>query len=119
MEYGRKCFAGEGLEIMKRKSWKCRVAIISFSIILVLLLTLVVAAYSYAAETLTLEQAIDTALDKNPALEAADSQIEVADAGVLRSTSGFLPKVTLSETWSRTDNPLMAGVRPPHARSAP
>ena len=108
MEYGRKCFAGEGLEIMKRKSWKCRVAIISFSIILVLLLTLVVAAYSYAAETLTLEQAIDTALDKNPALEAADSQIEVADAGVLRSTSGFLPKVTLSETWSRTDNPLMA-----------
>ena len=26
---------------------------------------------------------------------------------MLRSASGFLPKVTLSETWSRTDNPLM------------
>ncbi len=66
------------------------------------------AAYSYAAETLTLDQAISTALGHNPGLKAADSQIEAADAGVLRSTSGFLPKVTLSETWSRTDNPLMA-----------
>jgi hypothetical protein len=62
MEYGRKCFAGEGLKIMTKKPWKRMVAIISFSIILVLLLTLVVAAYGYAAETLTLEQAIDTPL---------------------------------------------------------
>ena len=52
-------------------------------------------------------QAIETALSSNPGLKAADAQIEAADAGVLRSASGFLPKVTLSETWSRTDNPLM------------
>jgi len=108
MEYGRQCFSGEGLAVMNTKSGKCRIAITSFFLILVLLWTFVVAAYSYAAETLTLDQAITTALDKNPALKAADSQIESADAGVLRSTSGFLPKVTLSETWSRTDNPLMA-----------
>ncbi len=74
---------------------------------LFLLLMAAVAIYSYAAENLTLEQAIETALKSNPGLKAADAQIEAADAGVLRSASGFLPKVTLSETWSRSDNPLM------------
>jgi len=33
--------------------------------------------------------------------------VEGAQANVLKSKSGFLPKVTLSETWSKTDNPLM------------
>jgi outer membrane protein TolC len=56
---------------------------------------------------LTLDQAIDLALRNNPGLKAADAQVEVTDAGVLRSVSGFLPKVTVSETWSRTDSPLM------------
>jgi len=74
---------------------------------LFLLLMAAVAIYSYAAETLTLEQAVETALISNPGLKAADAQIAAADAGVLKSASGFLPKVTLSETWSRSDNPLM------------
>jgi outer membrane protein len=108
MEHGQHCFSGESLTEMKAKSFRCRLAIFSLFLLLVLLLTFVVTAYSYAAETLTLDQAIATALGHNPALKAADSQIEAADAGVLRSTSGFLPKLTLSETWSRTDNPLMA-----------
>ena len=72
-----------------------------------LLLVLAVASTIYAAETLTLEQAIETALKSNPGLKAADAQVEEARAGVPPSSSGFLPKVTLSETWSRTDNPLM------------
>jgi outer membrane protein len=76
-------------------------------LILTTLLTLLAAAYSYAAETLTLDQAIDLALRNNPGLKAADAQVEIADAGVQRSVSGFLPKVTVSETWSRTDSPLM------------
>jgi outer membrane protein TolC len=76
-------------------------------LILTTLLTLLAAAYSYAAEMLTLDQAIDLALRNNPGLKTADAQVEIADAGVLRSVSGFLPKVTVSETWSRTDSPLM------------
>ena len=76
-------------------------------VLLFLLLTFAVAVYSYAAEGLTLDQAIETAVRNNPDLKAADSQVEVAEAGVLRSVSGFLPKVTVSETWSRTDNPLL------------
>lgn len=71
------------------------------------LLVLAVADISYAAEQITLEQAVETAIRNNPVLKAADSQVEAADAGVLRSASGFLPKVTLSETWGKTDNPLM------------
>ncbi len=105
MEYDRTCFDDQGV-IMK--SSMCRITLFATYLILTTLLTLIVAAYSYAAETLTLDQAIDMALRNNPGLKAADAQVEAADAGVLRSASGFLPKVTVSETWSRTDSPLMA-----------
>lgn len=74
---------------------------------LLLLLLLAVTALAYAAEPLTLDQAVETALKNHPNLKAADSQVEGAQANVLKSKSGFLPKVTLSETWSKTDNPLM------------
>jgi outer membrane protein TolC len=107
MEYGWKCFFGESLE-QRNKSWKCKITFYAFALVLALLLTLTVAEYSYAAEPLTIEQAVSTALGNNPGLKAADAQVEATDAGVLRSASGFLPKVTLSETWSRTDSPLMA-----------
>ena len=105
MEYDRTCFDDQGV-IMK--SSVCRITIFATYLVLTTLLTLVVAAYSYAAETLTLDQAIDMALRNNPGLKAADAQVEAAEAGVLRSASGFLPKVTVSETWSRTDSSLMA-----------
>lgn len=85
----------------------CGMKLIAVYFLLVLLLTFTVAAYSYAAESITLEQAVETAVRNNPGLKAADAQIEAADAGVLGSVSGFLPKVTFSETWSKTDNPLM------------
>jgi outer membrane protein len=74
---------------------------------LLLLLTLAVTAVVYAGEPLTLDQAIDTALRNNPGLKAADAGVESAAAGVTKSNAGFLPKVTLSEIWSKTDNPLM------------
>jgi len=77
------------------------------AIALVLLLVAAVAMNAYAGEPLSLDQAVETALKNHPNLKAADSQVEGAQANVLRSKSGFLPKVTLSETWSKTDNPLM------------
>lgn len=85
----------------------CTISLCVVLFILTLVLTLAVAGYSYAAEVLTLDQAIAAALTNNPGLKAANAQIEAADANVLRSASGFLPKVTLSETLSRTDSPLM------------
>jgi outer membrane protein len=74
---------------------------------LMLLLLIAVATTVFAGELLTLDQAVETALKNNPGLKAADAQVESAQAGVLKSRSGFLPKVTLSETWSKTDNPMM------------
>jgi outer membrane protein len=105
MEYVRTCFDDQGVIV---KSRTCKFALVATYVVLTALLTLLVASYSYAAEVLTLDQAIDMALRNNPGLKAADAQVEAADAGVLRSASGFLPKVTASETWSRTDSPLMA-----------
>jgi len=75
--------------------------------VLVLLLVAAVAMTAYAGEQLSLDQAVETALKNHPNLKAADSQVDSAQANVLKSKSGFLPKVTLSETWSKTDNPLM------------
>ena len=74
---------------------------------LVLLLVAAVTMTAYAGEPLSLDQAVETALKNHPNLKAADSQVDAAQANVLKSNSGFLPKVTLSETWSKTDNPLM------------
>jgi outer membrane protein len=104
MEYVRTCFTHEGAVMPGRK---CSIMRTAASLLLFLVLLLGVSIYSYAAEVLTLEQAVDRALRNNPGLKAADAQIEAADAGVLRSASGFLPRVTMSETWSRTDSPLM------------
>ena len=104
MEYNRKCFDEQGFLMEKRS---CMITLIAAYAVLITVLTLAVAAYSYAADAITLEQAIDTAIRNNAGLKASDAQVEAADAGVLRSASGFLPKVTLSEIWSRTDSPLM------------
>jgi outer membrane protein TolC len=86
---------------------KKNLAGISIYFVLVLILTFIVADCSYGAQDLTLEQAVETAIRNNPGLKAADAQVQAADAGVLKSSSAFLPKVTLSETWSRTDNPML------------
>ena len=58
-------------------------------------------------ETWTLDQAVETALANNPGLRAANAQVEAAQAGVLKSSSGFLPKIDLSGTYSNTNNPLL------------
>ncbi len=110
MEYGSKqCLNGhQGLEKRERMGLKTKISVAGVFVIMVLLLVLTAVSYSYASESLTLEQAINKAVENNPGLKAADSQVEVSDAIVLRSLSGFLPKVTVSETVSRTDNPLMA-----------
>ena len=80
--------------------------VITGAVLFMLLLT-AVAFSSYAAEILTLDQAVETALANNPGLRAANAQVEAAQAGVLKSSSGFLPKIDLSGTYSNTNNPLL------------
>jgi len=105
MEYVGKCFNGEGVEV---KNLRCKLIIAAVYVFLMFLLTLTVALNSYAAESLTLEQAIGLSIRNNPGLRAADAQVDAASAGVERALSGFLPRVTVTETWSKTDSPLMA-----------
>ncbi|HUI68494.1 MAG TPA: hypothetical protein VL087_09870 [Nitrospirota bacterium] len=68
---------------------------------LIFVLTLAVAVYSYAAKSLTLEDAVEMAQRNNPRIKTSDDQVEDADSGVLRCASVLLPKVTLSESWSK------------------
>ncbi len=86
---------------------KTRLNCIAVYALLLIILSMAVAFYSYGAELITLEDAVDIALKSSPEMKAADADVDAAKAGVLRSASGFLPKVTVSETYSKSDNPLM------------
>jgi TolC family type I secretion outer membrane protein len=57
---------------------------------------------------LTLEGCIHAAIENNHAYLAEQENLAAAKAGVGKATSGFLPKVDVSETYMRSDNPVMA-----------
>jgi len=60
------------------------------------------------AKLLTLTEAIDLALTKNPTLQAADHSVEAAQAKVGQARSGLLPRLNFYEGYSRTNNPMLA-----------
>lgn len=64
---------------------------------------LLAAASTAAAEDLTLEKAIELALQQNQSLKQANYQAEASNWTFARSLSGWLPHVTYDETWSRVD----------------
>ncbi len=68
-------------------------------------LILISAAATVSAQELTLEQAVQTALDNNPALRAAREQAAAASSTVREAKGHRLPSLDLSETYNRTDNP--------------
>jgi outer membrane protein TolC len=57
---------------------------------------------------LTLAQAIESALQKNPTLKAADHLAQAADATVGSARSGLFPRIDVYEGFTRTTNPMMA-----------
>jgi outer membrane protein len=59
-----------------------------------------------AQESLTLEQAVDLALQKHPAIEAAGQQVKAAEARIGQARSGYLPKVNYQEMAARSNNPV-------------
>ncbi|OGR28716.1 MAG: hypothetical protein A2277_10495 [Desulfobacterales bacterium RIFOXYA12_FULL_46_15] len=60
------------------------------------------------ASDLTLSGAIDTALAKNPMLQAAGFRVESATEKAVHVGSGALPQVHLNGGYSRTNNPMWA-----------
>lgn len=57
--------------------------------------------------TLSLTQAIDLALSRNPVLKAADNGVEAAKAGIGQARSAFLPRIDIYESYNRTNNPML------------
>jgi outer membrane protein len=55
---------------------------------------------------LTLREAIERALARNPLLQAAQHETQAAAAGVAQARAGFFPKIDFSESFMRADNPV-------------
>ena len=70
--------------------------------ILLMFLATAVPLYSYADETITLEQAIDIALKKNPNLTASRSDVDAALARVTQSTASYYPQVSASAGYDHS-----------------
>jgi outer membrane protein TolC len=59
-----------------------------------------------AQDGLTLSEAVRTAISQHPAMEAAASRIQSADARIAQARSGQLPKINYSESYQRSNNPV-------------
>lgn len=67
---------------------------------------LALAAPLAAQSGLTLSGAVKTALDKHPAVEATAAQSRAAATRTAQARSGWLPKVSYSESFQRSNNPV-------------
>ncbi len=66
------------------------------------------AAPAAAQETLTLGQAVTEALGRNPEVLAAQAAADEADAGADAARAMFFPRVSFSESWQRSNQPVFA-----------
>jgi outer membrane protein TolC len=67
---------------------------------------LVVFARSGIAQSLTLREAVDEALSRNPAIAAADARHEAAVAREAEARAARLPRIDVSESATRGNNPV-------------
>jgi outer membrane protein len=72
----------------------------------VLLLLSIAAVPVWAANPLTLGEAVRTALAKHPAVEAGSAGVKAAGMRIEQARSGYLPKVNYTESWQRSNNPV-------------
>ena len=75
-----------------------------------ILLLLSTAAFAQAppASTITLKQAVEIALEKNPLRKAAVADTQAASAGVKEAQSALFPRIVFSETAMRGNDPVYA-----------
>jgi outer membrane protein TolC len=60
------------------------------------------------AETLTIDRAIEEALNASPELEQVERRIDAAAEQVRQAEAAFFPRVALSQDFSASDNPVFA-----------
>ena len=56
--------------------------------------------------TLTVEQAVQGTLAHNASLRAARAGLDEAEARVTEARSGFFPRISVTESWQRGDQPV-------------
>ncbi len=59
-----------------------------------------------AATPLTLRQAVATALEKNPSLQAAEAYAQAVEQGIAAARAGRYPRLDFSEGFTRGNNPV-------------
>ncbi len=69
-------------------------------------LLVTVATTVEAQQALTLREAVATALEKNPSLQAAGEEIEAADARLAQARSAWYPRIDFSQGFTRGNNPV-------------
>jgi outer membrane protein len=57
-------------------------------------------------ESLTLAQAVHTALEKNPTVQAADAYAKAVHQGIAEARAAWMPRVDFSEGFTRGNNPV-------------
>jgi outer membrane protein len=60
----------------------------------------------WGQSSLSLTDAVQLGLKQHPAVQASSSARKAADARIEQARSGFLPKLTYSEAYQRSDNPV-------------
>ncbi|HVC00381.1 MAG TPA: TolC family protein [Candidatus Dormibacteraeota bacterium] len=73
---------------------------------LIALLACAPGARAQAPQPLTLRQAVELALKQNPALRATREQVNVSRAQVGEARAGWLPRLDVSQGFTRGDNPV-------------
>lgn len=73
---------------------------------LFVLLTVVSLAEAQGQDSLSLREAVRLSLAHNKGVEAATAAVDAASARITQARSGILPKVSYSESWTRSDNPV-------------
>jgi outer membrane protein TolC len=69
-------------------------------------LLMILAVPLWAQQTLSLKDAVNQALARHPSLEAASAAVRAAEARRDQAKAGRLPRVSYSESWQRSDNPV-------------
>ena len=77
-----------------------------YSPMLILWLSLPLAAQTAAPAELALRDAVRLALEKHPSVEASVEQGRAASTRIQQARSGYLPRVNYSESFQTSNNPV-------------
>ncbi len=80
-------------------------------------LWLVLLAWPAIASALTIEEAVEAAVENNPSLQAAMYRVDAARAATARTRAAYYPSVFVSGNITRTDNPTHAFMNALNQRS--